>query len=614
MRLVDYLGLIRRRFALFTAVAGVVAGISLGLSLMADPSYEAAVKLRARPPAPGTLSQSFNTILEDNQVTTDIFTEAELVRSHEVAARVADQLGLRTPAAHLSDIISVAPLRYTMVLEITARAPDPVFAVEIANGFADAYLEARRGDLDDVLDKAADRLTSRLKEVQERLAVIDERIARAPAGSFVAAQAASERDLALADLVVIRTQLRDLSDRSALGAGFGDVIAPATGARPVRDASPARSLVFGVLLGGPIALAVVLLLDSLSEAVRSKEDAEELTGADVIGLVPTDSGAAVAAARKGANGTGGRGLPGLVGLLGVRRNGSGRSGNGATDTPRLTVDADPFSPVAEAFRTAALNLAAVSEAEGAHTVLFASPFAGDGKTTTAASIAVCAADRGQSVVLVSADLRRPDLHEFVDAEATPGLVEMLEGTPARNVLQQVRPNLAFVGSGEEPPRPDQVLAGANLRKALRTLSTGGVASRAKPSHTVIVDSAPILQAAETLALARAVDGVVLVVRTGVTRRQSLTRTVDQLHRAGGRILGVVLVGVDEDVQYGLNRGSARRLSVVTNGYPNGSGNGHANGHANGYSSARGNGRANGRSNGVHNGRGNGTTPAREASE
>lgn len=565
MRLTDYLALVRRRFALFVGVMGVVALISLGLNLMQDPVYESVVKLRARPPAPGSLSQSFSTVLEDNQVMTDIFTEAELVKSHEVAKRVAEELGLQGSPSSLSNSISVAPVRFTMVLEITARAPGPIISAQLANTFAGTYLESRRNDVAEVIDRATERLSGRLQDVSDRLTAIDERIAAAEPDSFVEAQAKSERDVALADLVVIRTQLRDLSDRSALDSGFGEIISPATGARAVRDTSPTRSLVFGVLLGGPVALAIILLLDSLSETIRSKDDAEELTTAEVLALVP-----AVPVPGAGTNGSGRHTARngGLFGLLGSRRNGSNgahaASNNGASALP---VDVEPFSPAAEAYRTGSLNLAAVAEEAGARTILVAGPVSGEGTTTTAASLAISHAERGQKVVLVSGDLRRPDVHDLIGAEQEPGLSELLQGKSQRNLVQKLRTHLEFVGSGSTVDRPDQVLAGANLRNALNKLASGAKSSNGSPGKVVLVDSAPVLGAAETLALARAVDGVVLVVRAGVTRRQAAARAVEQIRRAGGQLLGVVLVGATEFHDLGRNgrRRANGQLSVVTNG-------------------------------------------------
>lgn len=580
MRLVDYLSLIRRRLALFGAVIGLVALISLGLSFMREPGYEATVKLRARPPAPGSLSDSFSTVLEDNAVMTDLGTEAHLVTSYEVGAMVAERLGLDVPPSALAQRIEVVHLQRTLVLHITARAADPLLSIELADAFADAYLTVRRADVQEVLDRTTERLAARLQQVQQRLNDAERRLAAAPPESFQAAEASSQRDLAMADLVVLQTQLRHLSDRSAVEAGFGEIIVPATEAKLVRDTSPMRSLVFGVLLGGPVALAIVLLLDSLNETLRTEDDAREVTSAEVLGLIPVDSWAAYS---PGGNGNGIRRLLGGNGngngggirrLLGANGNGNGNGIRRLLGSARdrseegsaLTVDADPFSSAAEAYRTTSLNLATVAEEVDARTILVTSPLAGDGKTTTVANIAVSHAERGQSVVLLSGDLRRPDLHELMGADAEPGLADLVAGAPVKGVVQSLRPHLAFVGSGADVDRPDQVLGGANLRRLLDRLRATPKSERGASDKTVLIDSAPMLQAAEVLTLARAVDGVVLVLRAGVTRRNAAARAVDQIRRAGGRLLGVVLVGASDGAQLGLEdrriRMPERRLTAI----------------------------------------------------
>lgn len=581
VRLIDYIGLIRQRLALVGAVMGTVALISLGFSMTSPPIYSASVRLRTLPSAPDALGSSVGEVLKNSSLSfTTAGTEAILVQSVEVGQMVADRLGLPTPPHQLVKQVSVQGIPETTVLVLSTSAADPASAIHLANAFADAYLTVRRQDANDALDKAADRLAGRLQEVQKRLADATARVQAATPGTIQAADLTAQRDLALADLQMIRAQLRDLSDREALEGGFGEVIMPATEAKTVRDTSPTRSLVFGVLLGTPVAVAVVLLLDSLSQTVRTKSDAEALTGVEVLGLVPIDH-AAGRNRGNGTNGTNGNGR-GLLGAVGrIRRN--GRSG------PALTVDADPFSPISEAYRTASLNLAAAAERAGARALLVTSPMTGEGKTTTTTNLAVCYAERGQVVVMIDADLRRPSAHELLGVDAEPGLAELMQGeATARKVLQAARDHLAFVGSGAPVERPDQLLAGADVKGVLTKLAAvtsapgsrdgngnGPRRSGGRPAGgTVLLDSAPVLQAAETLALARAVDGVVLVLRAGVTRRQTAARAVEQLHRAGTPLLGVLLVGVTEGEQLGLggSYGSSRRaLTVVGNGPGNGDG-------------------------------------------
>lgn len=541
MRLVDYLLLIRQRLALVGAVIGVVALISLGLSFMQGPEYEASARLRARPVAPGSRASD---IFESSAVRTDLGTEAQLMQSVKVGERVAEKLGVSAPPSSLIGQIQVNQMGNSAVLKVKARATDPLSAQQIANAFAEGYLEVRREEATEVLDQAGERLVAQLQDVRQRLSEVNARRDAAPEGSFEFADANAQRDIILAELVVIRSQLRDLSDRSTIEVGFGEIIEPAIGAKLIRDTSPVRSLVFGFLLGTPLAVAIVLLLDSLSETVRTKHDAEASTGAPVLGTIPIDTrltnGSYVASRGNGSPEKKQNGWRGPF-------NGRGK----ADGPPPLSVEAEPFSPISEAYRSASLRLNTMAEDAGARTILLTSPFTSEGKTTTVTNIALAHADRGQDVMLIDTDLRKPFAHTLMDASAQPGLSDLVEGNSTlKQVRQDVRPHLTFVGSGEPVERPDRLLSGSNVSGALKKLknSNGGSGNGKGPrsAATLLLDGAPVLQATEALALARVVDGVVLVLRARETRRQAAARAAEHIRRAGGHLLGVILVAGDEN--------------------------------------------------------------------
>lgn len=575
MRLLDYLGLVRRRLPLVVAVMGVVAIVSFALSLSKEPMYEAATRLRALPPAP--LSRA-NEIVEDAGERADLATEAHIIQGTEVAEKAAEILGTPgVPAPALIGQIRVIPVSGTAVLFVVGTARDPLYAQALANAFADAYLEVRREDAGEALDFAGERLSTQMASAQQRLEVAEQRLREVPPGSLAALDLEAEFDLARSELVVIRAQLRDLADRSSLERGYGEIIQLATQAKLVRSSSPVRSLVFGALLGGPLALAIVLLLDSLNETVRGATDTEVSSGTSVIGLIPLDDRLV------GVNGNGYRGNGRRWHVR--RRNGAGSDDDehDAPDRPLLAVDADPFSVVSEAYRTASHNLATVADEAGARTIMLTSPVSEEGKTTTAANIAVSYAERGEPVVLVEADLRRPDAHELFGAEAAPGLAELVAGeATARKVLQELRPDFSFVGSGRPVERPDRELMTADLEDVLAKLDaatrpaakgrSGKNPKNGRPNGrngrnggTILLDGAPLLQAAESLALAQAVDGVVLVFRAGVTRRQAAHRAAEQVRRSGGRLLGVILVGVEGAAELGLGGRNGRRFISLVNG-------------------------------------------------
>lgn len=569
MTFLDYLTLFRRRLPLVGLIVGVACLVSVGMTMRQDPLYETHVRLRARHIAPLSAANPF--LENQGGLGINLDTEAQVIASDKVLSVVIERLGLQMSSGDLINSMEVFAVDGTSVLAIRTRAGTPQLAKDLANTIGDVYLELRREEAGQVADRAVEKAQTNLADAQQRLVEADRRLDAAAPESVGAAEAEAERSIALADLVGARSLLRDLADQTALDDGTGEVIQPADSTKLIRSTSLTRSLVFGGLLGIPLALAVILLLESMSETVRSAEDAEDITGADVIGLIPHDD---------------------QLATYGVPSNGKrcGRNGGRrhAPDSATLAVDADPFSLVSEAYRTASLNLQGIARDHGCSTVLVTSALAGEGKTTTVCNLAASTAERDCDVMLVDADLRRPSAHQHVGVDAAPGLAEVVSGqsTP-RRAVQQLESHFSFVGSGAPVDRPDQSLTRVNLAQVLTKLQsasarrsrggakgtgtgngTGNGSANGKRGATEslsLLDSAPILQAAESLALARAAEGVVLVVRAGVTRRQAAMRAVEQIHRAGGRLLGVLLVGVSREAHLGMSgSGSGSRDQRVVN--------------------------------------------------
>jgi receptor protein-tyrosine kinase len=348
----------------------------------------------------------------------------------------------------------------------------------------------------------------------------------------------SDLDRALQQLAVLQTEADILSDRSSIELGAGEIVQKAEPERIRGKASHARNFFLGLLVGVPLALGIVLVLDAINDNVRTRDEAEQQTGAEVIGLIPFDEAWTDPA------------------------------------TPRLASVADPLSPVAESYRTLRENLLQIEPTP--RRILVTSPAAGSGKTAASANLAVAFAEVGRPVVLVDVDLRRPRSHEFLGVPLEPGLSDVLANEmPLKEVLQRPRPDLAVVSAGRPSVRPDLVLARADLgallngfdqgpaprrrrtKAAVSASGDGVVASGtdgARPADPLMIlfDAPPILNAAEVSSLASVVDGVVLVVRAGGTRRLAARRAAEQVRRVGGRLLGVVLVGVSVPAEFGVD--------------------------------------------------------------
>ena len=196
----------------------------------------------------------------------------------------------------------------------------------------------------------------------------------------------------------------------------------------------------------------------------------------------------------------------------------------------------PRSVTADAYRTLRTNLQFSSVDRDLRTLLVTSAGQGDGKTTVAANLGVALAESGQRVLLVDCDLRRPGLHAIFGLPLSPGLTNALvqEGTEPVTSAAGV-PGLSVLTAGDPPPNPAEFIASARLRALLERL--GGAVD------LVLIDSPPVGLVADAAALAPSVDGVILVVSAGRTKRDLAQRAKQQLDNVGARVLGAVLNNV-----------------------------------------------------------------------
>jgi len=204
---------------------------------------------------------------------------------------------------------------------------------------------------------------------------------------------------------------------------------------------------------------------------------------------------------------------------------------------------NPRSAVAEAYRTLRTNIQFSSLDEPLRTLLVASASADEGKSTTLANLAVTFAQAGRRTILVDSDLRRPSLHAIFGTPNDQGLTTMLlqDDAPAPLVETPIE-GLRLLPSGPIPPNPSELLASRRLE--------GAIARLRDDADLVLFDSPPALAVSDAAVLSRRVDGVVLVVRAGTTRREHAARARQVLERAGARLLGVVLTNASvEDAVY-----------------------------------------------------------------
>jgi capsular exopolysaccharide synthesis family protein len=258
-----------------------------------------------------------------------------------------------------------------------------------------------------------------------------------------------------------------------------------------------RNLALGLLLGLFLGVGMALLLEFLDDTLKTPEDLETHLGIGVLGIVPR--------------------------LL--------------KQTPSQALR-DPRSMFSESYRSVrtALQFSTANGTPRSLLVTSASP--GEGKSTTAYTIALNFAQLGKRVLLIEADLRRPCLARLVGVNSEVGLSSLLSGaaTISQAIVRSPDNQFDMILSGPLPPSPTELLASSKL-VSLLTIAMNTY-------DQVVIDSPPVLGIADAPILANAVAGTLFIVRSGSSRIKTSQLAVKRLHAARARLIGGVLTQHD----------------------------------------------------------------------
>jgi capsular exopolysaccharide synthesis family protein len=254
---------------------------------------------------------------------------------------------------------------------------------------------------------------------------------------------------------------------------------------------PLMNLAAGALSGLVLGVGLVALRETLDTTFKMSETLSEFTALPGLGMIPYDKNA-----------------------------------------PRQRLlNADPHSTRAEAFRKLRTNLQFSQVDDRPRTIAVTSSVPGEGKTNTAANLALALAETGVSVCLVDADLRHPCVASGFGLVEDAGLTTVLIGQAGIQEVMQHAGKLSVLASGAVPPNPTELLSSTRMEDVLREL--------ADTYEVVIIDTAPLLPVADTVGLASLTQGALLVVRASKTRRDQVRTATESLERVGVRVLGTV---------------------------------------------------------------------------
>lgn len=428
----------------------------------------------------------------------------------------------RSLAAEGSNVNSAAAVLQSSLIQ-SLRQQEVALRAEIAQ-MSETYLpshpkmvssEANLADLDRQIRKEVDKVIQGLAN--------DARVADARVGSLRASlkRLQSRMGSLNQDEVQLRALERDASTNRSLLESFLKRFEEAN-ARAEADARTANAtlvsraqilteptfpkqgeaLTLSIFAGLFLALIVSVFAEVFSRGFRTAEQVERVTGTPFLGLIPE---------------------------LGRRVAGG----------PAADVQSDPLGIYAEAIRglQGSVMLARIGNRR-ARTVLITSSQKDEGKTATATSLARVLAMGGYRTLLLDADLRSPSVHVTLGMPEQPGLSDLLMGRAAFNqVIRQDFGSYAHIMQAGAPmPNPTAALASSQMQWVLKALE--------QAYDYVIIDSPPVMAAADAKVLAKMADVTVLVTRWSVTSRRVVGRVLKMLSAASGKRVGILLTRVN----------------------------------------------------------------------
>lgn len=495
--LLDYALVVRRKKWLVLGVAVALMALALAYSFLKTPMYRASAQLIYEKELDVADPLSARRYVDPAEIQRELNGVAVAIASPEIIESAGETLSSSAPASSYSVSAGLdVPLSGTdtSTVSVTAESVDPVVAARVANAYAEAFTAARKS-----------REQARVVQAQT---VIQ--------GELRSLNSAAERQSA--EYLTLQQRLQDLKILEATVTGNFRVIIPAT--PPMEPFSP-RSLRNGLLglLGGLIAgIALALMLEQFDTRVRTIDEAVAIVGMPLLSHI-------------------------------------GAVSSTELDQQPLYVLGNKHSQPAEAVRRLRGNLEFADIDGDLRSLLITSCLQHEGKSLTVCNMAVALAAAGKRVVLVDGDLRSPRVHRYLHMPNAIGLSSVLAGKSdleralrsraigsSLTTLSTVsdsdsaadtEPRLHVLTSGPVPPNPAELIASSGF--------VGVIDQLRGEFDLVVVDTPALLAVGDAAAIARCVDGLILLLDLSQARRPLLREAVAQISQMPCHKLGLVAI-------------------------------------------------------------------------
>lgn len=300
--------------------------------------------------------------------------------------------------------------------------------------------------------------------------------------------------------------------------------------RPV-DSGAVLKLVIGLMLGLALGCGAALTREAIDTSIRRRQELEALLQAPTLAIIPRTL-TAITEGKRWFLPTGPQGKRWLP-TFNVK-HGNTLVTEPGTPLEGLVTISEPRSPGAESYRMLRTGILFTRDGRRARSVVVTSSVPEEGKTTTAANLAIAVAQEGLHALIIDCDLRRARQHRLFRVGRSPGLVQVVQGqVPLEDAIRATSlSGLDILPAGMLPSGPSDLLASSRMRSLIQKLS--------ERYDLIILDAPPLLALADAATITALTDGVLLVVRAGKTDRGAMERARQQLTNVGAHLIGAVL--------------------------------------------------------------------------
>lgn len=510
MELKNYFSLVWRWAWLIILGVIIAASAALFYSKSQTPIYQSTSRLLIDQ-APGVGSgNDYTQILVEERLTQ---TYVEILKTDPILNETIKQLGLTSEltAGQLKGKISASAPQETQIIIISVQDENPKRAALIANTLGEVFITENQNRESLRYADPISNWEERLQEIGDEIQAIEIEInSLNELGEEITPE--EKATLSRLETNLNEAQIQYTETFNALNSLQIEQAKETSNIIQIEEAkennnpiSPRTrtNILIAAVVGGMIAVGIIFLIDYLDDTVKTPEQVLEDTDLTTLG--------AIAIIKQDDNDQG------------------------------LITQASPRDPISEAYRVIRTNLDFSSVDEELKSFLVSSASPSEGKSTTAANLAIVIAQTGKKVVLIDADLRRPIQHKIFNLSNNMGLTTSIldSQTPVSSHLQETNVNnLRLLTSGPIPPNPAELLNSHRMKEVIKEFES--------LVDVLVFDTPPVLTVADASIIGPQVTGALLVVHTGKTRRDTFVNAVERLSRTGVHIFGAVLNKVKLD--------------------------------------------------------------------